>query len=423
MQESECAQDLVRFLNRAPTPWHAVGEVKRRLVEAGFREIFEHETFHVKPGERVFVIRGGSTIAAFAIGNDVVSAVYRLVGAHTDSPCLRLKPNPVYSRSGHFQLGVEVYGGVLYHTWLDRDLRIAGRITVENENGVEDVLVAPIRASARVSSLAIHLNRQVNQDGLVLNAQSHLAPHFGLELAGKTPTLEDLLQWSGGRILGTDLCLLDAQDAAFVGLYDDYIASGRLDNLASCHAAVSSLLRSLEVKTECSATRGFVLFDHEECGSQSRLGADGPFLRSILERFSPSNDDFARAIAHSFFVSADMAHAVHPNYADRHEPNHAPIMGRGPVIKSNANQRYATDGNSAARFTKAAEDAGVRVQNFVTRTDLACGTTIGPITASLLGMSVVDVGNPMFSMHSARELCGSGDVHKMVAALTSCLAS
>lgn len=424
------AADLVAYLRASPTPWHAVREARRRLAGAGYRELREGEAWALTPSDRVFVVRGGSTLAAFELGEDPLEdAGFRLVGAHTDSPNLRLKPAGVAQKSGQHQALVEPYGGLLQHSWLDRDLGIAGRVLLRSgvPGGLESVLVEDARGLARVPSLAIHLDRQVNTDGLKLNPQLHLAPVLGLESGGALDSGALLVELCGragrtvapGDVLGFDLAFFDAAPPAVAGLRDEYVASGRLDNLASCHAALSALL---SVGRGARASRGIVLYDHEECGSQSAQGAQSQFLRDVIARVvaartGGSADAVARTVHHSFFVSADMAHAVHPGYADKHEPAHQPQLGAGPVLKVNVNQRYATDGEGMARFALACEKADVKPQRFVTRSDLPCGTTIGPITAALLGMRVVDIGSPMLSMHSSREMAAAADVPKMISVM------
>jgi aspartyl aminopeptidase len=359
----------------------------------------------------------------------VDKAGFRLVGSHTDSPNLRLKPNTQVLRNGYHQLGVEIYGGVLFSTWLDRDLSLAGRVVLGGSGGrLAHHLVDFRRPLLRIPNLAIHLNRGVNSDGLKLNAQEHMVPVLALERSGpvdvRAMLVEELARAGGtraepGEILGFDLCLYDTQPPTRSGAHGEFLHSARLDNLASCHAGLSALL-AMEGARE--ATCGVVLYDHEECGSRSAQGAASPFLRDLLERITLAHSDgkrdaFHRAIRHSFLVSADMAHAVHPNYASQHEPKHQPLLGAGPVIKSNVNQSYATDGESWAFFATLCREAGVVPQHFVTRTDLGCGSTIGPITAGELGIRTVDVGNPMLSMHSIRELAAASDVAAMIAVL------
>jgi len=411
------AHDLCAFLDASPSPFHAVLESRRRLLAAGFRELSELDAWTARPGDACFVTRADASLIAFRVGEP--AAGFRVIGAHTDSPNLRLKPNAAGGKEGFAQLGVEVYGGALLHTWLDRDLGLAGRLVLEDLSRHFVRLDEPL---CRVPSLAIHLDREVNEKGLVLNRQQHLPPIFALgdgEEAGRRlfAKLAAKAGVEAARIRRFDLGLFDRTPAAIGGEDGAFVFAGRLDNLASCHAGLAALLSS----APGSLTQVVAMFDHEEVGSSSAQGAAGPFLEDVLRRLCPA-ESFSRAIAASFCVSADMAHAVHPNFADRHEPKHMPRLGRGPVIKANAQQRYATDGLSAARFEAACAAAGFTPQDFVTRTDLACGSTIGPITATRLGIPTVDVGNPMLSMHSSREMCGAADVPRMVAALGHVLA-
>ena len=424
------ANDLLAYIDASPTPYHAVRETIRRLSAQGYRELDERQPWDLKPGDKVYVTRGDTSIAAFHLGTRPVDqAGFKLVGAHTDSPNLRLKPNAQVQRNGYHQLGVEVYGGPLFSTWLDRDLSIAGRVVVAHEGRPAHHLVDFRRPLLRIPNLAIHLNRTVNTDGLKLNAQDHLVPVLGLERSGavdlKAMLVEELARGgtrvAAGDILGFDLCLYDLQPSIRSGAAGEFLHAPRLDNLASSHAGLTALLA---LSGSGEATRGVVLYDHEECGSRSAQGAASPFLRDLLERITLAHSDgrrdsFHRAIRHSFLVSADMAHAVHPNYASMHEPKHQPLLGAGPVIKSNVNQSYATDGESWAWFALHCREAGVTPQNFVTRTDLGCGSTIGPISAGELGIRTVDVGNPMLSMHSIRELAAAADVAAMISVLRS----
>jgi aspartyl aminopeptidase len=337
-----------------------------------------------------------------------------MIGAHTDSPNLRVKPNADVTRSGFQQVGVEVYGGVLHSTWLDRDLSVAGRVLCRGESCVEARLVDLVRPVARVPNLAIHLSRGVNKDGLVLNEQKHLVPVVGLgKEAWLRAALAQALEVEAESILGYDLSLYDTEKAAIGGLDGEFVFAARLDNLASCHAAVTALAAAT---AESPATRLIALYDHEECGSRSAVGAAGSVLRDTVSRIVEAHADrqpqaLGRAMARSLLVSADMAHGIHPNYPDQHEPQHAPQVNRGLVIKSNANQSYATDGTTAAEIELCCEEAGFTPQRFVVRSDLPCGSTIGPITAAELGVPTVDVGAPMLSMHSCREMSGTLDVH------------
>jgi aspartyl aminopeptidase len=426
------ALDLIAYIDRGMTPYHAVKESERRLEQAGFQRLSERDVWALKAGSRAFVSRNGSSLIAFEVGRrSPALAGFKMIGAHTDSPNLKLKPRASYAKSGYRQVGVEVYGGVLYSTWLDRDLSIAGRVTARRGGQIETVLVDLAVPVCRIPNLAIHLNREVNSEGLKLNAQNHLPPIWALEgdAVSEDALFERIAQAAGvpaQDLLDHDLSLYDTQKGALSGFDDAFIQSPRLDNLASCHAAIGALLES--AGSPGDGTRLIALYDHEEVGSQSAHGAQGPFLRSVLERILEAHPEsapqsFPRAIAASFLISSDMAHAIHPNYADRHEPQHSPVMGRGPVIKSNANQRYATDAESAAHFHALCKEAGFSPQSFVTRTDLGCGSTIGPITAAQLGVKTVDVGNPMLSMHSIREMAGAADTEMMHTVLSLFLRS
>ena len=423
--------DLLAFLDRSPTPYHAVAEAVRRLHGVGFRPLREDEVWSLEPDARRFVVRAEGSLVAFQAGRESpAEAGFRILGAHTDSPNLRLKPRPDKSAEGYRQLAVEPYGSPLLYTWLDRELSLAGRVSFRDGNAgaVRTALVDFARPLLRIPSLAIHLQRELRTDGLKLNPQQHLAPVLGLEGA---PPIADLLavelrasgaaDIAGPDVLGFDLMTYDVQPAAVTGARGEFVSSPRLDNLASCHAAITALVDAVG-RDLGAATRMVVLYDHEEVGSRSAQGAQGTLLSDALERCVSGWKDgatqgLARASARSLMVSADMAHAVHPNYADRHEPGHRPIVGKGPVIKVNANQSYASDGETVARFAALCASAGVAPQHFVTRSDLACGSTIGPISAAQVGIRTVDVGSPMLAMHSCRELAGAADVEPMIRVL------
>jgi len=427
-QGTVAARDLCAFIDRSPTPFHAVREAVSRLAAAGFREISEGDAWSLAPGDRRYLIRGGSTLIAFVAGAESpATGGFRMIGAHTDSPNLRVKPNADVARSGFQQVGVEVYGGVLQTTWLDRDLSIAGRVLCRPHAGEREIvshlvdLQGPV---ARVANLAIHLNRGVNKDGLVLNEQKHLVPIVGLgKEAALRAALARALEIGEDTIVGYDLSLYDTERAAIGGLHGEFVFSARLDNLASCHAATTALAAAT---APSPATRLIALYDHEECGSRSAVGAAGSVLRDAVTRIVEAHADrqpqaLGRAMARSLLVSADMAHGVHPNYPEQHEPQHAPLVNRGLVIKSNVNQSYATDGATAAAFELSCEEAGFSPQRFVVRSDLPCGSTIGPITAAALGVATVDVGSPMLSMHSCREMAGTLDVHLAIEAFKASL--
>jgi aspartyl aminopeptidase len=413
------AKRMLGFIDASPTPYHAAANVARQLHEDGFEELLETDAWTLKPGDRRYVVREAGSLIAFVVGRKPPAEEgFRIIGAHTDSPNLRVKPNPTVSKRGYVQVGVEIYGGVLLSTWLDRDLSIAGRVSYRSKGGLSSALVDLKRPIGRVSNLAIHLNRKVNSDGLVLNKQRHMVPHIGLE-GGELDLQQELaaqLAVPADDILGYDLCFYDTQKGTIGGLNDEFVYSARLDNLASCHAATEALCG---IPDELGPTAVIALYDHEEVGSRSAVGAASTVLRDTLTRISLAYPEgqvqaFPRAIAASVLVSADMAHAVHPNYADKHEAEHAPQLNRGMVIKRNVNQAYATSGETAALFETLCNEAGFEPQHFVTRSDMPCGSTIGPITAARLGVKTVDVGAPQLSMHSCRELCGTLDVHLMV---------
>lgn len=418
---SSTLDDLLAFLGAAPTPYHAVSETRRRLVGGGFRELSEREPWDGLAPGRYFVVAGETTLVAFVLPHGRKVSGFRIVGAHTDSPNLRLKPKPDYTKEGYAQLGVEVYGGVLLNSWLDRDLGIAGRLLVREGENVVPKLVNLARPLCRVAQLAIHLDRDVN-DGLKLNRQEHLAPIFGLGSGDDVlTTCSKEAGVARDAVVAHELMLFDVTKPTRGGRSDELFFSARLDNLAMCHAGTHALLRAVPEAETGNVVPVLALFDHEEVGSESVTGAGSAFLPRVLERISlatgASREGHLRALAGSLCVSADMAHAVHPNYDGRHEPRHKPVLNGGPVIKTNAQQRYATSGETAALFRELGRKAGVPIQEYAHRTDLPCGTTIGPITSSLLGIRTVDVGNPMLSMHSARELGGSEDPELMVAVM------
>jgi aspartyl aminopeptidase len=419
------ARDLLAFIDRSPTPYHAVAEARRRLEARGFTELDEREEWKIEPGSRHFLVRSGGTLCAFVAGTaPPADAGFVMVGAHTDSPNLRLKPSAEQTSAGHRVLGVEIYGGVLLSTWLDRDLSIAGRVTLR---GGETRLVRFDQPVCRVPMLAIHLDREVNLRGLLLNAQTQMLPTFALDakdLRSFSAVLADRISAKVEDVLGFDLCLHDVQPGSVGGANGEFLFSPRLDNLASCHAAVEALLGAGDPGR---TTRAIVLYDHEEVGSQSAAGARSRFFSSVLDRIAnaypgASAQATSRALSRSVLVSADMAHAVHPNFADKHDKQHSPMLGKGPAIKVNANQSYATDAPSAAMFVEACREAGFAPQHFVSRADMPCGSTIGPISAAVMGLRTVDVGNPMLSMHSCREMAASADVSPMIRALARVLA-
>ncbi|UVE16555.1 M18 family aminopeptidase [Pseudomonas sp. LS44] len=419
-------QGLIDFLKASPTPFHATVSLSRRLEAAGFRRLDERDAWQTEAGGRYYVTRNDSSIIAFRLGKrPPVEAGLRLVGAHTDSPCLRVKPQPELQRQGFLQLGVEVYGGALLAPWFDRDLSLAGRVTFRRDGKVESQLIDFQQAIAVIPNLAIHLNREANL-GWAINAQNELPPILA-QVAGHEPydfralLAEQLTREHGfnaDAVLDYELSFYDTQGAAVIGLNGDFIAGARLDNLLSCYAGLQALLQA-EGEESCV----LVCTDHEEVGSCSACGADGPFLEQVLRRLLPDGDGYTRAIQQSLLVSADNAHGVHPNYADKHDSNHGPKLNAGPVIKINNNQRYATNSETAGFFRHLCLENEVPVQSFVVRSDMGCGSTIGPLTASQLGVRTVDIGLPTFAMHSIRELAGSHDLAHLVKVLSAFYAS
>ncbi|MEL6891183.1 MAG: M18 family aminopeptidase [Actinomycetota bacterium] len=411
--------DLIGYLDASPSPFHAVASTVARLGASV--QLDETDAWSELPS-RGHVVRDGALIAWAVPDGAAATSGFRIAGAHTDSPGLKVKPHPDTGAYGWRQLAVEVYGGILNNTWLDRDLGIAGRVIGADGRSALVHVDEPV---ARVPQLAVHLDRGVNADGLKLDAQQHLIPVWGVgdvEAGG-------FASWIGARA-GLDgpaawweLCLVDVQGAAVLGADRSLLTSARLDNQLSCWAATAALAEA--DPTEQIAL--IVLNDHEEVGSASTTGAQGPFLESVLERIvlalGGDHDDLHRALAVSSCVSADNAHAVHPNYPERHEPGHRPIVNGGPALKVNANQRYATSADTAAAFQRACDTAGVPWQVFVSRNNMPCGSTIGPLTATRLGIPTADVGVPQLSMHSARELCGAEDPLHLAAALSVYLAS
>ncbi|MFO0679604.1 MAG: M18 family aminopeptidase [Polyangiaceae bacterium] len=416
--------DLLAFLQKSPTPYHATAEAAARLGAAGFVEKDPRTSWSGLAAGRYFVVHGGTSLVAFVVPTSRKVDGFRIVGAHTDSPNLRVKPNGSYVKEGYAQLGVEVYGGALLNSWLDRDLGLAGRAVLRGTGGAlvfRDFVVD--RPILRVAQLAIHLDRDVNEKGVVLNRQEHLAPIFG-----QATGIHDLpsflakeLGVDAKSLVSTDAMLFDLTAPTLGGPNREFLFSARLDNLAMCHAGTIALVAGAAAAEGASLVPVLALFDHEEVGSESQTGAGSALLPRILERIvlglGGSADDVHRVLSSSACVSADMAHAVHPNYEGRHEPRHKPVLNGGPVLKVNAQQRYATSVVGAAVFAELCREAEVPMQKYAHRTDLPCGSTIGPITSTHLGIPTIDVGNPMLSMHSSREMAGSADPDAMTRVL------
>ena len=427
----ETALDLIQFIDASPSPYHAAAEALRRLTGAGFTEVAQAGAWPSGPG-RYVVTEGGSLFAWIVPEGAAADISFRLLGAHTDSPTLRVKPRPDTGRAGVRQLGVEVYGGALINSWLDRDLGLAGRVVVRSPEGPQVRLVRVHRPLLRVPQLAIHLDPGV-RDGLKLDAQQHLVPIWSLgdpEPGGFARFLADELDVPPGDVLSHDVVTYDLTGGTLAGASEEFVSAGRQDDLACSHACVTALCdvagqSDVAGRAAAQHVSAIVLFDNEEIGSQSATGARGAWLgrqmeRSVLAR-GGGRDDFLRAVAKSLHVSADMTHATHPNYTNRHEPGHWVALGGGPVVKVSANVFYSTTAPTHAAFLLAAEQAGVPVQVFVNRSGVRSGSTIGPIVAAGLAMPTVDVGNPTLAMHSARELTGTADGAMMVAAMKAFL--
>jgi aspartyl aminopeptidase len=414
-------RDLCAFLDASPTPFHAVSSMVNILVEAGFSELDEWQDWNLQPGNRHFVVRNGSSIVAFVVGsNTLAESGLRIAGAHTDSPCLMLKPQPDVQNVGYSQLAVEVYGGALLNPWFDRDLSIAGRLVYADTNGdMRQKLIDFQQPVATIPSLAIHLDREANR-GRTVNPQTDITPVISLHEAADqaldfTQVLQQQFLHSEQQVLDFELSLYDTQPAALVGLEKEFLASARLDNLLSCFTATRSLIQADATNTCIMACN-----DHEEVGSVSAIGTDGPFLESIVARIVAAENSaniLSHVINRSLLISCDNAHAVHPNYSDRHDGGHLPKLNAGPVIKTNVKQRYATNSITASLFKGLCQQANVPFQQFVSRSDMACGSTIGPIASSRLGVPTVDVGVPQLAMHSCREIAGSQDAQGLFSVL------
>lgn len=419
-RSTEAALDLGRFIAASPSPFHAADEVSRRLGSAGFTAIDERTPWPTAPG-RYLLVRGGTVVAWATDARRSPEQGFRVIGAHTDSPNLRIRPRPDSGSFGFRQLGVEVYGGALLNSWLDRDLGLSGRVAVAGPDGSPSLRLFRVdEPLLRIPQLAIHLDRQVNTEGLRIDPQQHLVPVWGTG----TPAEGDFRRFIAEQVdvepravLGWDAMAHDLTEPTLLGTDRSLFAAPRIDNQLSCHAAATALLDAVE-HDESGPVPVICLFDNEEVGSESASGAGSSVLPTVLERIALAHgldrDGFFRSLAESVCLSADGAHATHPNYDGRHEPSHPILVNGGPVVKHNANVRYATDAGGEALVETVARAAGVALQHFVSRGDMPCGSTIGPVTAARLGITTVDVGIAQLSMHSARELCGADDPARFV---------
>lgn len=416
MNNFNYSKQLLEFIKNSPTSYHAVDNMKKFLNSAGFEGLNENEPWCLKNRNGYYVTRNDSSIIAFTVGRkEPIETGIRFVGAHTDSPCLKIKPNPEVYKKTYFQLGVEVYGGVLLNTWFDRDLSIAGKVTYKTaHNKLGEALIDIKKPIAIIPSLAIHLDKSANK-GRTVNPETEMLPiltnchkikeDFRDILAEELVTqLSSTGSSDGLSIIDYDLSFYDAHSPSLIGLKNDFISSARLDNLLSCFAGVQAMISS-----DKNVTSMLACYDHEEVGSISAIGANGAFMESVLNRIFDRAEIKSRIIANSMLVSTDNAHGVHPNFLDKHDKNHSPIINKGLVIKVNSNQRYATSSLTSSLLKNLCNDIGIPTQSFVNRADMSCGSTIGPITAANIGLKTIDIGVPTFAMHSIREIAGTKD--------------
>ncbi|MDT8424419.1 MAG: M18 family aminopeptidase [Methyloprofundus sp.] len=424
MSDQQQVQQLLDFIDASPSPWHAVATMEQQLLAASFIRINETAQWTLKPNGRYYVIRDDSSIIAFVVGSKaLVEHGYKIIGAHTDSPGLRIKPHALYQSGELLRMGVEVYGGPILATFTDRDLSFAGRVSYRAESGVIATrLIRFEQPLLRLPNLAIHMNRAVNEDGLKLNKQTELPLLFAMSSKEQLPDalFSELVAKQchlvAEQILSWEFNVYDTQKGAFWGVDQEFYADSQLDNLASCHAGLSALLD--ETAWHSGHTLICAFFDHEEVGSESAKGADGSFLPDILERIALvgglNTEDYKRVLASSFMLSVDMAHAYQPNFPAAYEAEHQVYVNKGPVIKLNANQRYSSESVSEAMFMTWCQQAHVPFQKYAHRTDMPCGSTIGPMTSAKLGIRTVDVGCAMWAMHSIRESAGVLDHRYMI---------
>ena len=421
--ESQEIINLRKFLDTSTSPFHAVSNARELLVNHGFTEIAGQDSW-LDRADRNFFVKDGSIVAWIESSDLPYENGFRLLGAHTDSPNLRLKPIQQHPTNLVEQLSIETYGSPLLNSWLDRDLGISGRVILR-KGSLEETLFSSEKPICRVPQLAIHLDRDINERGLKLNPQTQLSPIWAdsvLEPPSFKQWLASQLAVSTDDVVSWELMLHDAQQSNLLGSGDEWLASGRIDNLVSCYAAIAALAE-IE-KRELDKTPIVCLFDHEEVGSVSSVGASGNFLSNTLNRIMSNLSLESRAIAleNSLCASVDGAHATHPNYSERHDLDHIIKLNEGIVIKRNANQRYATDAVGEAIAKHICVDNGIPYQVFANRSDLSCGSTIGPANAANLGVRTIDLGIPQLSMHSAREMCGVKDQHYLKVFCNSFLA-
>jgi len=424
MSDKKSVQQLLDFIDGSPSPWHAVATIEQQLQASAFSRINETEQWKLHAGGRYYVIRDDSSVIAFVVGeHSLIETGYKIIGAHTDSPGLRIKPHALHKSGELLRMGVEVYGGPILATFTDRDLSFAGRVSYRTETGgIATKLVNFEQPLLRLPNLAIHMNRMVNEEGLKLNKQTELPLLFAMSSKEQLPdkVFTELVaeqgQLAAQDILSWEFNVYDTQKGVFWGANQEFYTDSQLDNLASCHSGIAALLDEEVLSSGNSVMCAF--FDHEEVGSESSKGADGSFLSDVLERVALACDlkteDYKRALANSFMLSVDMAHAYQPNFPSAYEVEHKVYVNKGPVIKLNANQRYSSESISEAMFMTWCQQANVPFQKYSHRTDIPCGSTIGPMTSAKLGIRTVDVGNAMWAMHSIRESAGVLDHRYMI---------
>ena len=411
MNKQDFNEGLLGFLDASPTPFHATQNMAMMFENAGFVKLDEVQKWELEAGKKYYVTRNDSSVIAFTYPKN--DSAYLMVGAHTDSPNLKLKPNAVIKEYGVVKFGVEPYGGLLLNPWFDRDLSLAGRVSyLDGENNLQSRLIDAQKPLAIVPSLAIHLDDKANKERTV-NKQTDMCPILS---TNEDFELDAFLEWQLDKvgvknvkeIYASELSFYDTQKASYVGLRDDFIASARLDNLLSCYVGMLALCSVGDEKPML-----FIASDHEEVGSETTSGAGGSFLEATLKRMFGDYEEYVQMVRSSLMISADNAHAIHPNYPSKHDAKHAPYINKGVVIKVNANQRYASNSETIAKFMKVAKELELPLQEFVTRSDMGCGSTIGPITATRIGVDTIDIGLPTYAMHSIRELAGSDDAHSL----------
>ncbi len=417
-KEFEFANDLIDFIHRSPSPYHVVENLSTILIEKGFVPLSLTDRWNLTQGGKYFVTRNDSAAIAFVVGDKKIEeAGFRMVAAHTDAPCLRLKPSPeMVMEDTYLTLNTEVYGSPILNTWLDRPLSIAGRVSLRGEHPwrPESRLVQLHNSSFTIPNQSLHMNREVNE-GIELNKQIDMSPLIaGVKedfekdrfLAKQLATQLDV---GADRIIDFDLILYAVEKGILLGMDQEFISSAKLDNLAMVHAGLHALIGAGTV----DATSLLVCFDNEEIGSRTKQGAASPFLRNVLERIvialGKNREDYFRSIYASYLLSADMGHGLHPNALQKHDPVNRPVLNGGPMIKVAANQNFTTDGDLVVIYEELCRGAGIPVQRFVSRSDMRSGSTIGPIASTQLDVRSLDVGNPVLAMHSIRELGGVQD--------------